>query len=87
MIQIIIQFDKNNIVYSIECWFMIYYDLWLLTLFSFYFCFFLFGFSFFIYFYIFFWVWEFGIPNLRIPNSVTNLNFGLFYPLIATSLV
>ena len=29
---------------------------------------------------IFFWVWEFGIPNSRVPNSVTNLNFGLSYP-------
>ena len=29
-----------------------------------------------------FWVWEFGIPNSRIPNLVTDLNFGLYDPLV-----
>ena len=40
--------------------------------------------SFFAFFFLisFFWVWEFGIPNLWIPNLVTDLNFGLYYPLI-----
>ena len=26
-------------------------------------------------------VWEFGIPKSKIPNSVTDLCFGLYYPL------
>ena len=35
--------------------------------------------------YIFFWVWEFGMTNSGIPNSVTDLNFGLYYLLQAYS--
>ena len=46
-----------------------------------FFCF-LFGFISFICFYhiYFFWVWESGNPNSRIPNSVTDPNFDLYYP-------
>ena len=58
-------------------------DLWLLTMFSFFFCF-LFCFSWFFLSY-FFWVWEFGIRLSRIPNSVTDLNFGLYYLLASAA--
>ena len=48
----------------------------------FFFCF-LFSFSSFIYLYhkSIFFVWEFGVPNSQIPNSVIDLNFGLYYPM------
>ena len=59
----------------------------MLTLFSFFvFCFFylVLDLLFICIIYIFLY-WEFGIPNSQIPNSVIDLNFGLFYPLLSVS--
>ena len=66
-------------MYSIECWFInVKFVFFLLFLFLYLVLALLF-----IYFYLiyFFWVCEFGIPNSRFPNLVTDLNFSLYYPL------
>ena len=62
------------IAYSTECWFINVNSF--LLLFSFYLV------LAFLFVSHIFWVWEFGIPNSRIPNSMTYLNFGLYYLLL-----
>ena len=54
----------------------------MLTWFSFFFfCLFIFS-SFICLYHIYFFEWEFRILNSQILNSVTDLNFGLYYPLV-----
>ena len=69
-------YDKNNIVYGIECWFINVNFFFLFLFFIWFYFFYLFSS------YIFFLSLRVRNPNSRIPNSVTDLDFGLYYPLL-----